>query len=58
MPGPFRGERGIAPGAQPQQVAEGGQELDRGLGGQRLDAAEVDLLLHQPVGREGEGEDE
>ncbi|GCB46839.1 hypothetical protein SNL152K_4141 [Streptomyces sp. NL15-2K] len=44
--------------AQPQQVAERGQELDRGLGGQRLHAAQVDLLLHQAVGGEGEGEGE
>jgi hypothetical protein len=44
--------------AQPQQIAERGQELDRGLGGQRLHAAEVHLLLDQSVGGEGEGEGE
>ncbi len=58
MPGALGGEGGAAPRAQPQQVTERGQELDGGLGGQRLDAAEVDLLLDQPVGREGEGEAE
>lgn len=52
------GEGGLALRAQPQQVAERGQELDRCLGGQRLDAAQVDLLLHQAVGGEGEGEGE
>ncbi len=58
MPRTLGGERRVALRAQPQQIAEGGQELDRGLGGQRLQAAEVDLLLHQAVGGEGEGEDQ
>lgn len=58
MPRALGGEGGLAARAQPQQIAERGQELDRGLGGQRLDAAEVDLLLDQAVRREGEGEGE
>ncbi|EPJ34313.1 putative protein RarD [Streptomyces afghaniensis 772] len=58
VPRALGGEGGLAPRAQPHQEGEGGQELDHGLGGQRLHAAEVQLLLHQPVRGEGEGEAE
>ena len=58
VPRALGGEAEIPLRAEPQQIAERGQELDRGLGGQRLHAAEVDLLLDQAVGGEGEGERE
>ncbi len=58
MARPLRRERQFPLRRQPHQIPHGGQELDRGLRGQRLDAAEVDLLLDQPVRGEGEGEGE
>lgn len=58
VPGALGGERAAAAGGEQQQEAQGGQELDRGLGGQGLQPAQVDLLLHQPVDGEGEGEGE
>ncbi len=56
MAEPLGAEAGAALCAQPQQVAEGGQEEQDGLGGQRFHAAHVELLLDQPVRREGEGQ--
>lgn len=58
MPRALGAERRLAPAAQPEQKAQRGQELHGGLGGQRLQAAEIDLLLRQSIGGEGEGEDQ